>query len=212
MVRGSGACLGQGPPVPESRRQGRCRRVLVPVRASATCTPEIDEATGGWQWEHALVLSYSVRPATAEDIGFLADVVIEATRAQGRLPGGFDERQWRTDFSTWTTEQVRSDNPDRTTSVVEVDNERIGRVRITRTAGCIELSGIQVRPGFQRYGIGTAIIEDLKAQAAAAGIPLDLDVEKDNPDACRLYDRLGFVQVGETDQEFKLRWNPAAPA
>ena len=50
------------------------------------------------------------------------------------------------------------------------------------------------------------------AVATAAGIPLDLDVEKDNPGACRLCDRLGFVQVGETDQEFKLRWNPAAPA
>jgi ribosomal protein S18 acetylase RimI-like enzyme len=96
--------------------------------------------------------------------------------------------------------------------VVEVDNERIGRVRVTRTAGCIELSGVQLRPGFQPYGICTAIIEDLKAQAAAAGTSLDLDVEKDNPDARRLYDRLGFIQLGETDQEFKLRWNPAAPA
>jgi ribosomal protein S18 acetylase RimI-like enzyme len=154
------------------------------------------------------VLSYRLRPATAEDVGFLTDVVIEATRAQGRLPDGFDERQWRTDFSTWTMEQVRSDNPDRTTSVVEVDNERVGRVRISRTAGCIELCGIQLRPAFQRHGIGTAIIEHLKAQAAAAAIPLDLDVEKDNPEARRLYDRLGFVQIDETEQEFKLRWNP----
>jgi ribosomal protein S18 acetylase RimI-like enzyme len=83
-------------------------------------------------------------------------------------------------------------------------------VRITRTAGCIELCGIQLLPGFQRHGIGTAVIEGLKAQAAAAGIPLDLGVEKDNPDARRLYERLGFVRVGETDQEFRLRWEPAA--
>jgi len=158
------------------------------------------------------MLSYRVRPATAEDVGFLADVVIGATRAQGRLPDGFDERQWRTDFCEWTMEQVRSDSPDRATSVVEVSNERIGRLRITRTADCIELSGIQLLPGFQRYGIGTAIIEDLKSQAAAAGIPLELGVDKDNPDARRLYERLGFVEVGETDQEFKLQWNPPAPA
>jgi ribosomal protein S18 acetylase RimI-like enzyme len=163
----------------------------------------------GRRWEHVLVLSYRVRPATAEDAGFLADVVIEATRAQGRLPDGFDERQWRTSFSEWTLEQVRSEDPGGTTSVVEVDNERIGRVRITRTAGWIELSGIQLLPGFQRRGIGTAIIEDLKAQAAAAGVSLDLGVEKDNPDARRLYERLGFVRVGETDQEFRLRWEPA---
>lgn len=158
------------------------------------------------------MLSYRVRPAIAEDVGFLADVVIEATRAQGRLPDGFDERRWRTDFSAWTLEQVGGQSPGTTTiSVVEMGNERIGRVRITCTADCIELSGIQLLPGFQRRGIGTAIIEDLKAQAAAAGVPLDLGVEKDNPDARRLYERLGFVQIGETDQESKLRWNPAAP-
>jgi GNAT superfamily N-acetyltransferase len=155
------------------------------------------------------VLSYRVRPAIAEDVGFLADVVIEATRAQGRLPDGFDERQWRADFSRRTMGQVRSGDPGTTVSVVEVGNERVGRVRVTRTAGCIELSGIQLLPGFQRHGIGTAIIEDLKAQAAAAGVPLDLGVEKDNPGAHRLYERLGFVRAGETDQEFRLRWEPA---
>jgi ribosomal protein S18 acetylase RimI-like enzyme len=160
----------------------------------------------------APALSYRIRPATPDDVGFLADVVVEATRAQGRLPGGFDERLWRTGFHEWTMEQVQDRSPDRMTSVVEVDNERAGRLRVTRTVGCIELCGIQLRPGFQRHGIGTAIIEDLKAQAAAAGIPLDLGVEKDNPDARKLYERLGFVRTGETDQEYKLRWEPRPDA
>lgn len=105
-------------------------------------------------------------------------------------------------------EQVRGEIPDSTTSVVEIDNERVGRLRIARTADHIELCGIQLLPDIQRHGIGTAIIEDLKAQAAAAGIPLDLGVEKDNPLAGKLYERLGFVQVGETEEEFRLRWNP----
>ena len=154
------------------------------------------------------MLSYHIRPATAEDVGFLTNVVIEATRAQGRLPDEFDELQWRLSFCEWTTEQVRGDIPNSTTSVVEVNNKPVGRLRITRTTDCVELCGIQLLPDIQRHGIGTAIIEDLKAQAAAVGIPLELDVEKDNPDARRLYERLGFVQVGETAQECKLRWNP----
>ena len=158
------------------------------------------------------MLSYHVRPATAEDVGFLADVVIEATRAQDRLPNDFDERQWRKGFCEWTMEQVRGEIPDSTTSVVEVDNERVGRLRIARTADYIELCGIQLLPDIQRHGIGTAIIEDLKAQAVAVGIPLGLGVEKDNPVARRLYERLGFVQVGETEQECELRWNPRPDA
>jgi ribosomal protein S18 acetylase RimI-like enzyme len=158
------------------------------------------------------VLSYRTRLATVEDVEFLADVVIEATRAQGRLPASFDERRWRTDFCEWTMEQVRDQSPNQTTSVVEVEHERIGRLRTTRSGGCLELCGIQLRPGFQRQGIGAAIIEDLKAKAVVAGISLDLSVEKDNPDARRLYERLGFVRVGETEEEFKLRWDPRPDA
>jgi GNAT superfamily N-acetyltransferase len=151
---------------------------------------------------------YRIRAAGPDDLGFLADVVIEATRAQGRLPSDFNEREWRKRFGEWTAEQIRGELPDNTTSVVEVGNERIGRLRIIRAEEYVELCGIQLLPRMQRRGLGTAIIEDLKAQAAAAGVPLDLAVEKYNPDARRLYERLGFEQIGETDQECKLRWRP----
>jgi ribosomal protein S18 acetylase RimI-like enzyme len=156
------------------------------------------------------VPSYRIRPATAEDVGFLTDVVFTATQAQGRFPDGLDEQQWRTDFAQWTREQLLGEVPESTTSVIEVDDEPAGRLRIVATAGSIELAGIQLLPGFQRHGVGTAVIEGLKAQAAALGIPVDLDVEKDNPDARKLYDHLGFIQVGETEQEYKLRWGPPA--
>ncbi len=158
------------------------------------------------------MLGYRIRPATDEDVAFLTDVVVEATRAQGRLPDDFDERDWRRRYAEWTLEQVRGETLDNTTSVIEVGNERAGRLRITRTADYIELSGIQLRPDVQRHGIGTSIIEDLKAQATAAGMPLELGVEKDNPGARKLYDRLGFVQVGETEDECKLRWSPRPDA
>jgi ribosomal protein S18 acetylase RimI-like enzyme len=158
------------------------------------------------------VLGYHIRPATGDDVGFLADVVIEATRAQGRLADDFDEPQWRTAFSKWTLEHVGGQEEASTTSVIEVQNERAGRLRVTRTGDYIELSGIQLLPGVQGRGIGSSIIAELKAQAAAAGLPLELAVEKDNPDARRLYERLGFLQVAETGDEARLRWQPRPDA
>jgi GNAT superfamily N-acetyltransferase len=143
-----------------------------------------------------------------EDVEFLTDVVIEATRAQGRLPADFDEEQWRTGYAKWTSEHVRGETPDSMTSVIELDDERVGRLRVTRTADYIELSGIQLLPRAQGHGIGTAIIEDLKAEATSAQVPLNIGVEKDNADAHRLYERLGLVQVDETEQEYKLQWRP----
>jgi ribosomal protein S18 acetylase RimI-like enzyme len=46
------------------------------------------------------------------------------------------------------------------------------------------------------HGVGTALLEELLAQARAAGHPaVSLSVDTDNP-AVRLYERLGFVRVG----------------
>jgi len=182
-------------------------------RHCAACLDaEIGVTSRGQQCEHAVVPDYRLRAATAADARFLADVVSEATRAQGRVPPDFDEREWREEFGKQTMEQIRGEVPGSTTSVIETGNERVGRLRVTRTAGYIQLSGIQLLPRVQRRGVGTAIIEELKAQAAATGLPLDLEVEKDNPDALRLYERLGFLRVGQTAQEYKLRWAQPADA
>jgi GNAT superfamily N-acetyltransferase len=43
-----------------------------------------------------------------------------------------------------------------------LDDEPVGRLRVTRTSDHVELCGLQLRPRAQRRGIGTAIIEDLK--------------------------------------------------
>jgi GNAT superfamily N-acetyltransferase len=80
----------------------------------------------------------------------------------GRLPGGFDEPQWRQGFADWTAGQVRGEVENSTTSIIEVDNEPVGRLRVTRTSDHVELCGLQLLPRAQRRGIGTAIIEDLK--------------------------------------------------
>lgn len=152
--------------------------------------------------------AYRIRPATLQDTGFLADVVLTATRAQGRLPSAFDEPTWRNAFTEWTAKQVRGEVAGSTTSVIESGGEPVGRLRITRSPDRIELSGIQLLPHAQSRGIGTAIIENLKAEAKAAGIPLDISVEKDNPRAWRLYERLGCAKVAEEEQEHQLRWSP----
>lgn len=55
--------------------------------------------------------AYRIRPATLADTDFLADVVVTATRAQGRLPGDFGEPAWRSGFARWTGKQIRERQP-----------------------------------------------------------------------------------------------------
>ena len=70
------------------------------------------------------------------------------------------------------------------------------------------MAGLQVLPVHQGQGIGTDVVRRLGADAHAAGLPLELGVEKDNPRARALYRRLGLRPVGEDDDEIRMRLDP----
>jgi ribosomal protein S18 acetylase RimI-like enzyme len=160
--------------------------------------------------------SVFVRPATEGDIAFLTDVVVVTTRAQGRLPEDFDEQEFRAGFAEWTGEQVRGDagsdpGGNSETSVIEIEGERAGRLRVVRAPDHVELAGIQLLPAHQGHGIGTHLVEQIVTDARKAGLPVRLSVEKDNPRARALYERLGFVVVvEETDSEVLLEASTSA--
>lgn len=59
-------------------------------------------------------------------------------------------------------------------------------------------------PAYQRRGIGAAILRDVIAEARAGGHAVALRVLKVNP-ARRLYERLGFAVVGESDTHYLMR-------
>lgn len=147
-----------------------------------------------------------LRLPTETDARFLTDVVIEATRHQDRFAADFDEQSFRGRFQQWTFEQIAGADPHNVVSVIELDGRPAGRLRVLRTADSIELAGIQLRPQYQSSGVGSSIIDGLKAEAMAADRSLMLSVEKDNPRARSLYQRLGFVQTGESDSEYLMRW------
>ncbi len=61
------------------------------------------------------------------------------------------------------------------------------------------ISNVAVFPGHRGRGIGEKLIAAALDEAGRAGSrSVVLDVETDNPDAQRLYERLGFRVVGET--------------
>jgi GNAT superfamily N-acetyltransferase len=133
-------------------------------------------------------------------VPFLREVVITATRDQDRLPAGFDEPGWRAGFAAWSAEQITAGSG---TFVIECDGGPVGRLRLVDSPDCLEVAGLQLLPSAQSSGIGTAVL--LRLAADAAPRPLTLGVEKDNPRARALYERLGFAPDGETETEYRLR-------
>jgi ribosomal protein S18 acetylase RimI-like enzyme len=152
-------------------------------------------------------MTIALRPAALEDIAFLADVVIIVTQAQGRFGDDVDETSYRAGFEDWTRETVLGHIPDCTLSVIEQDGQPIGRLRVLRTGASITLAGIQLLPTYQNQRIGTTLVTQLQHEAEQRGVPLLISVEKDNPNARRLYERLGCRVIGEDAQEYHLEYH-----
>ena len=60
-------------------------------------------------------------------------------------------------------------------------------------------------PEYCNRGIGTTVLRELQSEAADAGKPLRIHVERFNP-ALRLYERLGFRQVEDKGVYLFLEW------
>ena len=58
---------------------------------------------------------------------------------------------------------------------------------------------------FCNRGIGTTLLPGLHAEAAAAGKPLRIHVERFNP-ALGLYERLGFRQIDDRGVYLFMEW------
>jgi ribosomal protein S18 acetylase RimI-like enzyme len=96
-----------------------------------------------------------------------------------------------------------------TFDVVLVGGVPAGRLYVHRREAEIRLMDIALLPEFRGQGVGSALLADLLAEAAAAGKPLTIHVEKYNP-AMRLYRRLGFVTIADRGPYDLLEWRPGA--
>lgn len=89
--------------------------------------------------------------------------------------------------------------------IVMRNDERVGMLKVVPDGQTWHLQQIQVLPSFQGRGLGASLIRDVILGSQRAGASLELDVLKTNP-VRRLYERLGFVVVGESEDEFALRY------
>lgn len=60
-------------------------------------------------------------------------------------------------------------------------------------------------PERRRAGVGTALIQELLAEAGKSGKTVQIDVETCNP-SLRLFERFGFSKIAEEDFNLLLEW------
>jgi GNAT superfamily N-acetyltransferase len=94
--------------------------------------------------------------------------------------------------------------------VIELGGEPVGGMIVDQTEAEIRLVDIALLPAHRGQGIGTARVQRLQAQAAAANLPLCLSVVRGGR-AALLYQRLGFTKTGELDWRDLMEWRGRRP-
>jgi ribosomal protein S18 acetylase RimI-like enzyme len=156
----------------------------------------------------ARIETLSLRPVGPEDAAFLLKVY-SSTR--------MDEMA----LVPWTAEQralflkmqfdaqlyhYQTNFPTATHAVIELAGQPVGRLYVLRTPKFIRILDITILPDFRNAGSGTQLIEELMSEAAAAHLPLRINVESFNP-SLRLFERLGFQKAEENGIHFLMEWN-----
>lgn len=172
-------------------------------------------------------LHWALRPATAADRGFLQRVYA-STRADELARTGWGAAQ----CDDFVAQQYRAQTthyqahwPDAVLSVIVAsfgatggtDNacgtggtpQDVGRLWLHQHSDAVHVLDIALLAGFRGQGIGAMCLQALICQAQHSGRAVTIYVEVGNP-AWRLYDRLGFLPVGEAEGVHqRMAWRPA---
>jgi ribosomal protein S18 acetylase RimI-like enzyme len=160
-------------------------------------------------WSRAAAAGLAFRRVAEADLAFLARLYA-STRADEMavVPWPAEEK------AAFLAMQFRAQHTDYQRNYADADwlviaheGEDIGRLYLDRRAPEHRIIDIALLPEHRGRGYGTALMADLLDEAAAAGKPMSIHVEKFNR-AQRLYRRLGFVTVEEQEVYDLMRWTP----
>jgi ribosomal protein S18 acetylase RimI-like enzyme len=136
----------------------------------------------------------TLRPAVSDDAEFVFRVTEACMRA-------YAEQTW----GAWNEAITRASFTPATHRIIRCDDQDIGCLALYEMGDHLDLDKLYILPAYQNRGIGTALIRDIIARAAAAGKPVRLSVLAVNP-ARRFYERAGFVVMHSTGERHYMEW------
>lgn len=142
---------------------------------------------------------YSTRPAQRLDEPFLYTCYKRTMHEYIEQTWGWNEEFQRTSFIEhlpWHRFQI-----------ITVGSISVGAACLVESTSAIDLEMIFIDPQFQRKGIGTDFVVKLLLRARNSRRYVRLRVLKVNP-ARALYERLGFVAVGQDSATVEMQAEP----
>jgi ribosomal protein S18 acetylase RimI-like enzyme len=153
----------------------------------------------------------TLRAAAPGDEGFLRGL-FAGDRSGEFAALGWDEERLRILLEQQYVAQLRQYRetyPEHERLVVELAGRPVGRIDVHRSPREIRVLEISVVPELRSRGLGTRLIAELQEEATGTERPVRLQVARGNP-ALRLYQRLGFTAVEESEIYLSLEWTGPA--
>ena len=153
--------------------------------------------------------SIGLRPATAEDGGFLLEL-FKSSRGGDLREIGWDEDRIGEFLDMQFEAQQRLDQSEYQQAddqIVLREGQSAGRLSVERRDHEIRCVDVALLPADRNTGIGTFLIRQLQDEARLANKPLRLRVIRFSQ-AVSLFERLGFVRTSETGTHFQMEWLP----
>lgn len=118
------------------------------------------------------------------------------------------ERIWGWD-EDWQRAHFVRECASSVTSVVRLEGRTVGYLQVRYDPDRVYLQNIALHPEFQNKGMGTELLNEVKAAATARQLPVDLAVFRTNGSAQRFYERHGFRRTGESRTHIEMSWRGA---
>lgn len=150
----------------------------------------------------------SLRVERAEDAAFLHRLYL-SVRWEELARTGWDEGQKQAFLNSQFALQTRHyahAYPGAARGIILRDDVAAGRLSLFAAANDLRIVDISLLPVHRGQGIGAGLIRAVMAMAASGGRSVSLQVGTFNPDARRLYDRLGFVETGGDGVHRHMAW------
>jgi len=158
---------------------------------------------------HAKAITISLRPFRADDQEFLYELYA-STRLHEIAGFGWPAAQQEMFLRMQFNAQYRSYEAaygQAEHQIVEQDGKPVGRIMVLWEKDFALLVDIALLAEHRGRGVGSELLGGLIQKCTHAGVPLLLQVLKNNP-ALRLYQRLGFATTGEDQMYIQMERQP----
>src|SRR5947209_8543418 len=170
----------------------------------------MSDDTPPFGWSRAPQARLAFRPISEADLPFLARLYastrteeLAVTPWSEAQKAAFLKQQFEAQHAHYQTHYQGTDF-----LVIEQAGMLVGRLYLARWQREHRIVDIAFLPEHRRKGFGEALLRDLLDEAAAAGKPVSIHVEKFNP-AMALYRRLGFAAAADAGAYDLMRWERA---